>query len=389
MGINIGNYQANSFIVSHGDGYEEYRGLGGDDVYNVNTHLLEDVTITDNQGSNDIVLGNAEIESTDFVSTGVIFHYADGGSLTVIGDMSQYNFIFGGGTDPFDPASGGTDLSFDETAQAFGLDPDSLNASEILQGTVSGRIQSDGTIDPDDTGDAQTVTLDGQGTLEEPVTLDASGGEYLFLDNSTLTENVIIQNFSSDDHIQINTTEDAEYQIVNDGTDVRITFNPMTGADVIQILLEDVVSSEDVIYGEATLEEVLGFDVITFSIQETQYTEIALEADHTYTAVQGESEVFIYEFTDNNDGYMEGQDGTVTIESFDSEEDIIRFVDNDGNPPSQDEFETNGYSVTPNAFSGDTIISLMPDSSQGAPVASDIVLQGVVLSEDQIEIEIV
>lgn len=389
MGINFGNYQANIFIVNNGDGYEEYRGLGGDDVYNVNTHLAENVTITDSQGNNDIVLGNAEIESTDFVSTGAIFHYAAGGSLTVIGDLDQYNFVFGGGTDPFDPASGGTGLSFSGTVQAFGVDPESLSGSEISHGTVSGTIQADGTIDSDDTGDPQTIILDGQGTLQEPVTLDASGEEYLFLDNSTLTENVIIQNFSSDDHVQINKTADDEYQIVNDGSDVRITFNPMTGEDIIQILLEDVVTSEDIIDGEAMLEAVLGFDAITFSIQQTQYTEIALDADNTYTAVQGESEVFIYEFTDNSDGYMEGRDGTVTIVGFDSEEDIVRFLDNDGTPPSQDEFEANGYSVTPNAFSTETVISLMPDSSHGAPVACDIVLQGVVFSEDQIEIEIV
>lgn len=389
MGLNFGNFEPNSFLVSHGDGYEEYRGLAGDDVYNVNIHLAEDVTISDSDGTNDIVLGNAEIESTDFVSTGAIFHYADGGSLTVIGDLDHYNFVFGGGSDPFDPTSGGTGQSFNETVQAFGLDPESLSTSEISHGTVAGTIQADGTIDSDGTGDVQTIILDGQGTLQEPVTLDASGEEYLYLDNSTVTENVIIQNFSSDDHIQINKTSDDEYQIVNDGSDVRITFNPGTGEDVIQILLEDIVTSADIIDGETMLEDVLGYDAITFSIQETQYTPIALAADNTYTAAEGVNEAFIYEFTDNSDGYMEGRDGTITIVGFDSEEDIIRFLDTDGNPPSQDEFEANGYSVTPNAFAEETVIALIPDFSTGSPVASDIVLQGIVLTENEIEIEIV
>jgi len=390
MGINFGNYQKNTFLVSNNDGYEEYRGLGADDVYNVYTLLTDHVKITDSQGINSIILGNAEIESTDFVSTGVIFHYASGGSLTVIGDIEQYTFVFGGGTDPFNPVLGGTGHTFNETVQLFGVDPANLSLSVISHGTVSGTIQDDGSLDSTDSGDDfQTIILDGKGSLTEPVTLDAAQENYLYVDNSNLAENVIIQNFSSNDHLQINKTPGADYAITNDGSDVWITYNPMIGEEVIQIVLEGVASPEDIIWDEASFESVIGFDAITFTTQNSSYTEIALNANGSYQAQDGLAEAFVYEFIVNSGGRMEGRDGAVSISGFDSEEDIIRFLDKDGNPPSQEIFKASGYSVTPNAFDGETVISLVPDSSHGAPIASDIVLQGIISSESEIQIDIV
>ncbi len=277
MGINFGNYQDNSFLVNNNDGYEEYRGLDGNDVYNVNTSLTDDVRISDSAGLNTIVLGNAAIESTDFVSAGVIFHYAAGGSLTVIGDVTKYNFVFGGGSDPFDPTSGGTDRSFAETASAFGVNPDNLSPSTIQHGTVTGTINSDGTVDSGGnpnppSGDKEDYLLDGRGSVRDgnAVTIDASQEAYRFIDNSSAAENVIIQNFSEDDHLQINCFADAAYQITNEGKDVIITYNPGDG-DALQIFLEDFLSNPQVLIAgvsneeyEASLNGAAGFNVIHF-----------------------------------------------------------------------------------------------------------------------------
>ncbi len=274
MGINFGNNYRNSFLVSHEDGYEEYRGMDGDDVYIVHPRLADDVKISDSSGYNTIVLGNATIASSDFVSAGVVFHYASGGSLKVLGDVSRYLFVFGGGTAPFDPTSGGTVRSFAETAAAFGVDPGSLSLSAIKHGTVSGTIQSDGSILADNTN-----------------------------------------------------------------TDVFPVF---------------------------------------------------MEAGGYYQARSDRDEAFIYEFAENAAGEMEGRNGTVNISGFDFEHDSIRFRDQEGTFPSLDVFRKYGYAVTQNVFESETLVSLLPEiSSDGTRVPSDIVLQGVVLTESQIQIEVV
>ncbi len=145
MAIQFGNTGNNDFVVKDASGFDEFRGLEGDDTYNVSPTLTEQLKIVDNDGVNTVVLGEAEIASSLFFDGGVRLTYASGGELTVLGDMSKYNFVFGGQNDPFDPAAGGASKTFAETVTAFGLDPDALGATPEAGG--AGTINPDGTVE--------------------------------------------------------------------------------------------------------------------------------------------------------------------------------------------------------------------------------------------------
>ncbi|SLM30354.1 hypothetical protein MTBBW1_2200008 [Desulfamplus magnetovallimortis] len=275
MAINFGTDGNNNFTVTHADGYEEYRGLGGDDVYNVNPNLTEAVKISDSRGADKVVLGAAEITSSRFFSGGAEFTYATGGKLTVLGDMSSIEFVFGGGSDPFAPVEGGVLKTFEDTVTAFNVDPSGLSPTTPVEGGGV-IIESDGTVQ--------------QSSGEEGISMVAGGN---------------------------------------------------------------------------------------------------------YTAT-GEDDIFLYDFSDYSGGNygdisMVGLDGAVTIEGFDPDHDIIRFVDQDGTPPTLTQFQTSGYQVTPNAFDPvQTVVSLVPwmgEDGTVSPVGSaDVILAGVVTETVQIEV---
>ncbi|SLM30355.1 hypothetical protein MTBBW1_2200009 [Desulfamplus magnetovallimortis] len=120
---------------------------------------------------------------------------------------------------------------------------------------------------------------------------------------------------------------------------------------------------------------------------------VEMVAGGTYEAT-ADADIFVYDFTDMTGGNygtlsMVGEDGTVTINNFDVANDIIRFVDSDGNPPAQGDFEANGYAVVPNGFDGETVVELIPyqgAAGDEAAVASDIVLAGIVVDAVTFEI---
>jgi hypothetical protein len=236
MAILFGNTGNNTSIVTNGDGYDEYRGLTGDDIYNVNTALTDEVTISDSDGINTVVLGNAEIASTRFFDGGAQFTYASGGVLTVLGDMTNMNFVFGGGTDPFDPTAGGTSNDFDTTVTAFGVDPATLDLTPV-EGE-GGTINDDGTVGGE--GQPTYALAADQDSVDE-------GGDATF----TLT-----------------TTN------VEEGTEVAYTISGVSAADVDGALTGTVEVGAD---GTAT---------ITVSIVADETTE----GEETLTVTAGDQE---------------------------------------------------------------------------------------------------
>jgi hypothetical protein len=267
--IGFGNSADNLFTVTNNDGYSEYRGLSGNDTYNVNTNLTDDLIIRDGDGSDTVVLGEAAIEATRFFTGGVEFTYETGGKLTVLGDMDSFSFVFGGGTDPFEPATGGTPNSFQETTEAFGLDFAQLGSSPT-EGD-GGVIRADGSV----SGSSDVIMMDGE--------------------TYTATEDVDIFVYG---------------------------FGVFSGGG----------------YGE--------------------------------------------------DDVMAGLTGSVAIDGFDPDQDIIRFAI-EGDAPTNAEFEAGGYMVMPNAFEGETYVSLEPyrgESGEIAAVASDIMLLGVNVNDINYEI---
>lgn len=108
---------------------------------------------------------------------------------------------------------------------------------------------------------AQTVSADTGSVVAGAVNLDASGGAYNFTDDATVENKVVIGNFTSDDTITVSNATASDYSFSNDGTDVDIIYN--NAGTVNQITLTGVVSTNDLVYDQASFESAIGFDAFT------------------------------------------------------------------------------------------------------------------------------
>jgi len=101
------------------------------------------------------------------------------------------------------------------------------------------------------------------GTLIVQDSIDAGGNSFMFTDNVSVLNNVVINNFSVDDVIQILNAEEGMYSFSNDGRDVVIVYN--NNGVINKIELKDVVDSTALIYDEASFENNIGFDAFTIA----------------------------------------------------------------------------------------------------------------------------
>lgn len=147
MAISFGGSESDNITVQKVPSYSDYRGLGGDDTYNVDPGLTQNVIISDSSGVNTVVFGNARITKSAFFNGGLQLTFETGGVLTVLGNMSNYRFVFGGGENAFDPAQGGTVKTFNETVQSFNLNPDALT-TDAVQGSSNVVINDNGSLTP-------------------------------------------------------------------------------------------------------------------------------------------------------------------------------------------------------------------------------------------------
>ena len=135
-------------------GVSEYTDFGGNDTYTILGSLSGDVQITDNQASTINLPNGLEISDAQFLSDGLQFTI-NGNTLTLLGDPSQFTFVFGG--TPID-ATAGTPQSFDATAGAFGTTVPGPGEGPNAA-TTTGAVNADGSVGESDEG---LVDLSGQ-----------------------------------------------------------------------------------------------------------------------------------------------------------------------------------------------------------------------------------
>ncbi len=104
-----------------------------------------------------------------------------------------------------------------------------------------------------------TVEID-TGGLDSPVSFDAGGGAFKFIDDASVGGNVQINNFSSDDVISFINAAVSNYSFANEGEDVTISYNYLDEGTMNVIKLTGVVSSDDLVYDLASFTDALGFD---------------------------------------------------------------------------------------------------------------------------------
>jgi hypothetical protein len=107
-------------------------------------------------------------------------------------------------------------------------------------------------------GDEVTNVDIDTGTLETPISFDADGGPYNFIDDASVLNHVEISNFTSDDSISISNATVEDYSFSNDGSDVNISYN--NSGTVNMLTLIGIVTSDDLIYDQDSFEAVVGFN---------------------------------------------------------------------------------------------------------------------------------
>jgi len=167
----------------------------------------------------------------------------------------------------------GQQLVFADGSLELGID-----SGRILIGdqtiTATGTAVS-ATVDPSETSGGQFDGTDGgttgdytiasadQGTVDIPVSLDASGDGFKFTDNASVLGHVEISNFTSDDLIEVSGVSVGDYNFANDGDDVSITYNNSGTMNIITLV--GVVDSGDLVYDEASFEASIGFDAMIYA----------------------------------------------------------------------------------------------------------------------------
>jgi len=111
----------------------------------------------------------------------------------------------------------------------------------------------------DNPSDVTPVDID-TGTLQIPADFDAGDGAYNFMDDAAVAGNVVINNFSSDDYISFSNADPDDYSFANDGSDVMIINNYNDQGIVNAIKLTGVVSSDALVFDQASFTAAIGFD---------------------------------------------------------------------------------------------------------------------------------
>jgi hypothetical protein len=89
---------------------------------------------------------------------------------------------------------------------------------------------------------------------------DASGDAYNFLDDASISNYAVIENFSADDTISFVNADVGDYAFSNEGEDVTLSYNYNDEGTMNVIMLTGVVSSDDLVYDLASFTDAVGFD---------------------------------------------------------------------------------------------------------------------------------
>ena len=120
----------------------EINDFGGNDTYTILPDLAGQVVLSDNQSSTINLPDELTVTGARFVSNGVEFDI-NGNTIRLLGALEQFTFVFGGS--PINPEAG-TELSFQQTAEAFGTTVPPADQDTPNQATNTGDINPDGTV---------------------------------------------------------------------------------------------------------------------------------------------------------------------------------------------------------------------------------------------------
>lgn len=117
-------------------------------------------------------------------------------------------------------------------------------------------------------GGQGTTTISADiGAIDNFESLDALSGSFIFTDDASVENFLVISNFTADDQIQIhNLPAGATYEFVPNGNDVDISYN-YNDDGVINFIRLIGVGNEitDVYNGEASFENTIGFNAVTYA----------------------------------------------------------------------------------------------------------------------------
>ena len=181
----LGSQTNNINLEGNSTAQTQINDFGGRDTYTVLPTLAGNVEVTDNDISTINLPEGLTIDNARFLSNGVEFTI-NGHQLTLLGTPKQFSFVFGG--TPLEGNSG-TNLSFQETAQAFGTIVPPVDQDMPNQSTTTGEINPDGTIDQTGTAtNPSDMTAIAEET--EPSVLELGSNSITEIRNTGTTEQI-------------------------------------------------------------------------------------------------------------------------------------------------------------------------------------------------------
>jgi hypothetical protein len=231
----------------------------GDDIYIVTPVLMtagQVVTLSDVDGTNTLQLVDGLIIASSIVASNARQLTLNNGTIINVNGADTFNFNVGGNVTA---GIAGEDKGFSDFAQdvlnvtvpAEGADPVSVE-DEVEIGADEG-----GGGDPPDT--VTDVDID-TATFPTQTDFDGSGDAYNFIDDASVSNYAIIDNFSADDTISFVNADVNDYAFSNDGEDVTLSYNYNDEGTMNVIELTGVVSSDVFVYDLSSFTDAVGFD---------------------------------------------------------------------------------------------------------------------------------
>lgn len=244
----------NDFIIPSENG-QTYLGGAGNDTYIVSESTIGSnatIVIMDTEGTNNIQLvGGLSITSSLVTNNALELTLSNNTKIQLLG-ADNFGYDVGGNTL----------AGVEGTQQTF-----ETFVAQTLDTTVPGQGESPSTgggviITEGGPGDENPIDVDiDTATFPTETDFNADGEAYNFIDDAAVSNYAVIDNFSADDTISFVNADVNDYVFSNEGEDVTLSYNYNDEGIMNIIQLTGVVSSEDLVYDQASLSAAIGFDV--------------------------------------------------------------------------------------------------------------------------------
>jgi hypothetical protein len=188
------------------------------------------------------------IASSLVANDALLLTLSNGAEITLLGSST---FLFDVGGAPLAPAE--TGMTYGDFVQGV------LGVTVPEPGEPPVEIEDPIVIGEDPPGIVIDVDIDTE-PFPTQADFDAGGDAYNFIDEASVSNYAVIDNFSEDDTISFVNADVDDYAFSNEGEDVTLSYNYNDEGTMNVIILTGIVSEDVLVYDLTSFTDAIGFN---------------------------------------------------------------------------------------------------------------------------------